>query len=93
LGRRTCHPNPEKLSSRDAYGITVADCRSHLSTPHDKSDASLGATSNDVNMLVCTGGRQRTEQEFRTLLDASSLRLTAIIPISARICVADASPI
>jgi hypothetical protein len=33
----------------------------------DQSDASKGAASNDVNMLVCTGGRQRTEQEFRDL--------------------------
>ena len=31
----------------------------------DQSDASRGAAGNDVNMLVCTGGRQRSEAEFR----------------------------
>jgi O-methyltransferase domain/Dimerisation domain len=31
----------------------------------DQSEASRGATANDVNMLVCTGGRQRSEAEFR----------------------------
>jgi O-methyltransferase domain/Dimerisation domain len=59
----------------------------------DQSDVSLGATSNDVNMLVCTGGRQRTEQEFRALFDASNFRLTAIIPTPARISVIESSRI
>src|SRR4029434_5307373 len=34
------------------------------------SGASRSAAANDVNMLVCTGGRQRTEAEFRALFDA-----------------------
>ena len=29
----------------------------------------------DLNMLVCTGGRERTEAEFAALLDAAGLRL------------------
>jgi SAM-dependent methyltransferase len=57
----------------------------------DKSDASIGATSNDVNMLVCTGGRQRTEAEFRALLDASNFRLTTVTPTPARISVIEGS--
>jgi hypothetical protein len=32
----------------------------------------------DLNMLVCTGGRERTEQEFAALLAAAGLRLTAV---------------
>src|SRR4029077_12997893 len=36
----------------------------------DQSLDSKGAAANDVNMLVCTGGRQRSEEEFRTLLGA-----------------------
>jgi hypothetical protein len=48
--------------------------------PINRSDASLGATSNDVNLLVSTGGRQRSEGEFRALLDASSLGLSGVIP-------------
>jgi hypothetical protein len=46
-------------------------------------DASLvgrGAAANDVNMLVVTGGRQRSEQEFRALYDAAGFELTRIVP-------------
>jgi orsellinic acid C2-O-methyltransferase len=32
----------------------------------------------DLNMLVCTGGRERTEAEFGALLAAAGLRLTAV---------------
>jgi hypothetical protein len=51
----------------------------------DQSDASRGAASNDVNMLVCTGGRQRSEEEFRSLYRAAGFRLTRIIPTSTRV--------
>ena len=34
----------------------------------------------DLNMLVCTGGRERTEAEFGALLDAAGLRLTSVTP-------------
>ena len=33
----------------------------------------------DLNMLVITGGRERTEDEYRTLLEASGFTLTRII--------------
>jgi O-methyltransferase domain len=46
----------------------------------DQSDASRGAASNDVNMLVCTGGRQRSEAEFRSLYAAVGFKLTSIVP-------------
>jgi hypothetical protein len=46
----------------------------------DQSDESRGAAANDVNMLVCTGGRQRSEAEFRGLYDAAGFRLTRIVP-------------
>jgi hypothetical protein len=46
----------------------------------DQSDESRGAAANDVNMLVCTGGRQRSEAEFRSLYDAASFRLARIVP-------------
>jgi hypothetical protein len=46
----------------------------------DQSDESRGAAANDVNMLVCTGGRQRSEAEFRALYDAAGFRLTRIVP-------------
>ena len=34
----------------------------------------------DLNMLVMTGGRERTENEYRTLLTASGFELSAITP-------------
>jgi hypothetical protein len=34
----------------------------------------------DLNMLVCTGGRERTEAEFTDLLNAAGLRLTGVTP-------------
>jgi hypothetical protein len=34
----------------------------------------------DLNMLVMTGGRERTENEYRNLLEASGFRLTRIAP-------------
>jgi orsellinic acid C2-O-methyltransferase len=46
----------------------------------DQSEASRGATANDVNMLVCTGGRQRSETEFRRLYTAAGFGLSRIIP-------------
>jgi SAM-dependent methyltransferase len=53
----------------------------------DASDAGLAAAANDVNMLVCTGGRQRSEQEFRDLYQAAGFRLTRIVPTPARVAV------
>jgi hypothetical protein len=34
----------------------------------------------DLNMLVMTGGRERTEEEFRGLYEAAGFRLTRIVP-------------
>jgi hypothetical protein len=46
----------------------------------------------DLNMLVMTGGRERTETEFHTLLDASGYRLTKIVPTMAPQSVIEAVP-
>ena len=46
----------------------------------DQSPASRGAAANDVNMLVCTGGRQRSEPEFRALYEAAGFTLTRLVP-------------
>jgi hypothetical protein len=53
----------------------------------DQSLESRGAAFNDVNMLVSTGGRQRSEAEFRVLYQAAGFRLTNIVPTAARVCV------
>ena len=51
-----------------------------------------GAASNDVNMLVNTGGRQRAEHEFRALFDAAGFTLTRILPTPMPISVIEAAP-
>jgi SAM-dependent methyltransferase len=46
----------------------------------DQSPMSQIIAGNDVNMLVHTGGRSRTEAEFRALFAAAGFELTRIIP-------------
>jgi hypothetical protein len=58
----------------------------------DQSPEARGAAANDVNMLVCTGGRQRSEGEFRHLLERSGFRLTRIVPTQSRVCVIEGEP-
>ena len=53
----------------------------------DQSLESGGAATNDVNMLVVTGGRQRTEAEFRDLYHAAGFELTRIVPTMGPTCV------
>jgi len=53
----------------------------------DDSADSRGAAANDVNMMVCTGGRQRSEAEFRALYATAGFRLTRIVPTMAMACV------
>lgn len=44
----------------------------------------------DLNMLVITGGRERSEEEFRELLNASGFRLARIIPTNCPISIIEA---
>lgn len=44
----------------------------------------------DLNMLVMTGGRERTEAEYRALLDSAGFRLTRIIPTHTEMRVIEA---
>jgi hypothetical protein len=58
----------------------------------DQSIVSRGAAANDVNMLVSTGGRQRSESEFRSLLESAGLTLGRIIPTPAMVSMIEATP-
>lgn len=58
----------------------------------DRSLESRGAAANDVNMLVVTGGRQRSEEEFRALYDAAGFELTRIVPTLARLSLIEGVP-
>ncbi len=44
----------------------------------------------DLNMLVMTGGRERTEAEYRALLDSAGLRLARVIPTHTEMSVVEA---
>jgi orsellinic acid C2-O-methyltransferase len=58
----------------------------------DGSLESRGAAANDVNMLVSTGGRQRSEEEFRALYRASGFELSRIVPTPAPVSVIEGVP-
>jgi SAM-dependent methyltransferase len=58
----------------------------------DQSEQSRGAAANDVNMLVSTGGRQRSADEFRSLYAAAGFALSRIVPTPARVSVIEGSP-
>jgi hypothetical protein len=46
----------------------------------------------DLNMLVMTGGLERTEEEFRRLLEASGFRLVRIVNTDSPISIVEAAP-
>jgi len=46
----------------------------------------------DLNMLVMTGGRERTKAEFADLLDDAGYKLTRIIPTMAPQSIVEARP-
>jgi len=43
-------------------------------------------------MLVCTAGRQRSEEEFRALYAGAGFRLTRVVPTLARVSVIEGRP-
>jgi O-methyltransferase domain/Dimerisation domain len=47
----------------------------------------------DLNMLVMTGGLERTEEEFRQLLEASGLRLTRVVPTQTPFSIVESVPL
>ena len=55
----------------------------------DNSAEGRGAASNDVNMLVGTGGLQRSQAEFETLYDAAGFKLTRIVSTAARVSIVE----
>ncbi|MGH9968972.1 MAG: methyltransferase, partial [Pyrinomonadaceae bacterium] len=46
----------------------------------------------DLNMLVMTGGLERTEEEFRRLLQASAFRLVRLVPTDSPFSIVEAVP-
>ncbi|MEH2294625.1 methyltransferase [Nostoc sp.] len=58
-------------------------------TPGNNLSSSFGKLM-DLNMLVMTGGCERTEAEYRSLLAAAGFKLTRIVPTSLAINVIEA---
>jgi hypothetical protein len=58
----------------------------------DRSLEGRGAAANDVNMLVVTGGRQRSEAEFRTLYQGAGFELVRIVETPARLALIEGRP-
>ena len=50
------------------------------------------AKSLDLDMLLFVGGRERSEQEFATLLGRAGLEMTRIVPTISMICLVEARP-
>jgi O-methyltransferase domain len=46
----------------------------------------------DLNMLVMTGGLERTEDEFRKLLEASGFRLVRVVNTDSPISIVEGTP-
>jgi hypothetical protein len=44
----------------------------------------------DLNMLIATGGRERTESEYRALLDAAGFAVSRIVPTKSGLAVIEA---
>ncbi len=49
--------------------------------------------ASDLNMMVNTGGRERTEGEFRKLFDAAGLRLERIVRTPSSLCLLECRPV
>ena len=79
--RRAMGPNGKLLISEGLYPAHI-----------EPSDICRGAAANDVNMLVSTGGRQRSEAEFRSLFEKSGFKLTKIVPTPARLSIIEGAP-
>jgi len=54
--------------------------------------SSVQTVANDLNMLVSTGGRQRSETEFRSLYADAGFRLTRIVATLATVSVIEGAP-
>lgn len=79
--RRAMGPNGKLLIAEGLYPAHI-----------EPSDICRGATANDVNMLVSTGGRQRSEAEFSSLFEKSGFKLTKIVATPARLSIIEGAP-
>jgi hypothetical protein len=56
-----------------------------------KADRALEAhLMSDLNMLAVTGGRERSEREWKALLEAAGFRLSAVYPVGSDVGIVEA---
>jgi len=60
------------------------------SEPPDRAPKEAAVVCGDINMMVATGGLERTEGEYRALLEAAGLSLARVIPTSCAFHVLEA---
>jgi hypothetical protein len=60
-----------------------------LAGPNEGADGKLS----DLNMLVVPGGRERTEEQYSTLLRDAGFRLTAVVRTSTPYFILEAAPV
>jgi len=79
----------------------LKNCREHMSADSKlilvdcvvpENDAPDFSKFFDLNMLVMTGGKERTESEFRDLLQAAGFRLLRVIPTDLPPSIIEAQP-
>lgn len=57
-----------------------------------ENDASSLAKMSDLNMfVVCPGGKERTEKEFKAILEQADLELVRIVPTTEGICIIEST--
>jgi len=52
-----------------------------------------GHLMSDLNMLAVAGGRERSEHEWRTLLETAGFHLTGVYPVGSDVGVLEAKPL
>jgi len=60
-----------------------------LAGPNEGAEGKLS----DLNMLVVPGGRERTEEQYSTLLRDTGFRLTAVVRTATPYCILEAAPV
>jgi ubiquinone/menaquinone biosynthesis C-methylase UbiE len=87
----------------DVKAITILkNCRQHMQ-PNSRllivdcvvpdNDAPDFSKTFDLNMMVMTGGKERTKAEFEELLAAAGFKLVRVIPTNLPACILEAQPV
>src|SRR5215475_12068528 len=75
--KNCCAAMPERPERKDGARLLLIEPTVPERVGSSSHDGVI--VGSDLNMLVMTGGRERTEAEFRELLEASGLRIARIV--------------